>query len=67
MTLNELHEMIINGVIKEHHVATARGYISRKSDGEISSYNGRFGRGYVVRMPRFDSTQYHWITYYIFK
>lgn len=49
-----------------HHTGSARGYISRKCDGIIKPYSGRFGTGYVILMPRFDTTQYYSIQYYIF-
>lgn len=50
-----------------HHTGSARGYISRKIDGIIRPYSGRFGTGYVILAPRFDTTQYYSIQYYIFQ
>lgn len=51
---------------KFHHSATARGYVSRKGiDRPAEEYHGRFGDGYIVRRPRFDTTQYHTVDYYI--
>lgn len=35
-----------------HHTAAARGYISRRSEGVIREYSGRFGTGYAVHTPR---------------
>ena len=46
-----------------HHTA-ARGYISRRSEGLIREYAGKFGIGYAVHMPRWDTTNYHYIRYY---
>lgn len=49
-----------------HHSATRRGYVSRKVlDPEAEPYSGRFGRGYVVRLPRWDTTQYVTVDYYV--
>lgn len=50
-----------------HHTASRRGYISRKSDGKIEPYEGRFGVGYILLTPRYDTTQYVNIIYYIRK
>lgn len=51
----------------EHHTASRRGYISRKSDGRIEPYDGRFGKGYVILRPRWDTTQYINVTYFVEK
>lgn len=48
-----------------HHKAMRRGYISRRTDHVIEPYRGKFGEGYVVSYPRFDSTQYVTIEYYV--
>lgn len=50
---------------KYHHTASAQGYVSRRGDPIITLYVGRFGRGYKVHRPRFDTTQYHFVDYYI--
>ena len=64
MTIKELQE---NPCYYEHHTASKRGYISRKIDGIIEPYTGKFGKGFVILQPRFDTTQYIYITYYIRK
>lgn len=49
-----------------HHTATARGYVSRKIDHfGPRDYTGKFGTGYTVERPRWDTTNYHYIDYYI--
>lgn len=48
-----------------HHYALKRGYISRKIVGILKPYNGRFGEGYVIEKPRFDTTQYHVVQYFV--
>lgn len=50
-----------------HHTAAARGYVSRKKEPVVEEYNGRFGRGYKVFRPRWDTSQYIWVDYYIEK
>lgn len=49
-----------------HHTALNGGYISRKlKDGIIEKYDGRFGKGYTVKKPNFESTRYYHISYYV--
>ena len=51
---------------KFHHTAAAKGYVTRKGiDRLAEEYHGKYGDGYIVRRPRWDTTRYHWITYYI--
>ena len=51
-----------------HHSALTRGYVSRKNlDGIVKPYKGRFGKGYVILTPRWDTTKYCNIYYYIEK
>lgn len=53
---------------KLHHTGSRRGYVSRKTDpGELlaSPYDGRFGKGYTVDAPRFDTTQFVHVEYWI--
>lgn len=50
--------------LTEHHTASARGYVSRKGTGYTEAYRGRFGIGIVRHSPRWDSTSYHYKTYY---
>lgn len=48
-----------------HHTATRRGYESRKTDGHVEEYNGKYGTGFIIVRPRRDTTQYVTIEYYI--
>ena len=49
-----------------HHTALSHGYISRKNkSGIIEEYDGRFGKGYTVKKPNFESTRYYQISYYV--
>ena len=64
MTINELRS---KENYFEHHTASRHGYESRKSEGRIEEYNGKFGNGYIHIQPRFDTTRYVYVTYYIKK
>lgn len=55
----------ITRTMKLHHIASRRGYISRKSAGEVETYKGKFGEGYIILRPRFDTTNYICVEYYI--
>lgn len=55
----------IRNTMKLHHTALTRGYVSRKSSGIVESYNGKFGSGYVIKVPCYFSTQYYHKEYYI--
>jgi hypothetical protein len=60
--------MTINDIIptcRKHHTSRARRYVSRKCDGIVETYNGKFGSGYKVYTPAWDSTTYCYVTYYI--
>lgn len=49
-----------------HHTATMRGYVSRKChDGIKKPYDGKFGRGYIIVRPRWDTTRYCYVSYYV--
>ena len=60
MTIEEIKENY-----KEHHTARAKRYVSRRSEGEIEPYKGKYGEGYKIYYPAWDSTQYCYVTYYI--
>lgn len=64
MTVSELRN---NPNYEWHHYASRRGYESRKSEGHVEPYEGRFGKGYILVTPRWDTTSYVWIEYYIEK
>ena len=63
----------INGkVYRIAHTSYTRGYMSRKCEtvidkaiaaGQITPYRGRYGKGYTVETPAFNTTKYHYITY----
>lgn len=55
----------IRKTMKLHHIGSRRGYESRKGEGHVEQYNGRFGEGYIIVTPRWDTTQYVNVEYYI--
>lgn len=57
----------IKSTMNFHHGASRRGYESRKGNGHVEEYNGKFGKGYIIVTPRFDTTQYVNIDYYVEK
>ncbi len=66
MTVDMVMEKFWNGELRYHHAASRRGYVSRKNiKGIAESYNGRFGKGYLVITPRWDTTQYVTVEYYV--
>ena len=53
-----------------HHTSYALGYVSRKAvydDLPVHPYKGRFGTGYTVDLPSYESTQYCRRQYYILR
>lgn len=47
------------------HMAWAQGYMSRREGFVVEEYKGRYGKGYKVHTPSWESTQYHHIEYYV--
>lgn len=64
MTINELRN---SKDYEYHHTASRRGYVSRKLEGVVERYKGRYGEGYVILWPRKDTSQYVYVSYYIKK
>ena len=50
---------------KYHHTGSRRGYVSRRMCGNIEEYEGRFGKGIVLVLPRHDTTQSVNLMYWI--
>lgn len=53
-----------------HRTSYARGYVSRKAnydDLPVHPYKGRFGTGYTVDLPSYESTRYCRRQYYILR
>jgi hypothetical protein len=60
-TFDELKQ---NGY-RYHHTGSRRGYVSRRTCGNVEDYEGRFGKGVVLVLPRHDTTQYVDLMYWI--
>lgn len=51
-----------------HHSALCRGYVSVKAtEGIVTEYKGRFGKGYKVKRHNPNSTQYCFVEYWVEK
>jgi hypothetical protein len=57
--------MVAAGTLKISHTASRRGYLSRTGGFKVEPYKGKFGQGFALLTPRWDTTQYIAITYYI--
>lgn len=69
ITYDELFQLVADGKIAVHHSALFRGYVSRKMDiADIRAYpySGRYGVGYTVDFPNYNSTWYSYRSYFIF-
>lgn len=64
-TPSKLRKMAANGELTELHTSLCRGYVSRKSEGVVDKYVGKFGQGFTLRSPNFESTRYCHITYFV--
>ena len=61
----DLQSLVASGELRELHTAKTQGYVSRRGNGAVLPYNGKFGIGYKLLTPRYDSTRYCDVTYYI--
>ena len=62
----ELDTLIANGTVRKVCTGSRRGYTSRKGSGYVEAYSGKFGNGFALISPRWDTTQYVYVTYYVF-
>lgn len=60
-----IETLAASGKLINSHTSLARGYVSRKSEGYVSEYSGKFGKGFVLKTPNFESTRFCYITYFI--
>jgi len=66
ISILELKKLIKKGKIRPYRTSWARGYISRKKPVLLAGYyKGKYGEGYTVAEPSYNSTRYYFITYYI--
>jgi hypothetical protein len=50
----------------QHHAAWAKGYFCRR-EFEKSPYQGKFGEGFILDVPSWETTRYHRVMYFIKK
>lgn len=61
-----IYEELLSKGYEDHHSARYQRYISRKKpEGVLEPYEGRFGKGYLLLQPAWDSTRYCYCTYMI--
>lgn len=48
-----------------HHTALTKGYVSRKCEGIVKPYKGRFGEGYKILRPNWQSVRYSYVEYWV--
>jgi hypothetical protein len=65
MTIDEINEKLKKEGAIYYHDAWHRGYVSRKGDGYLEQYDGRYGKGYIWHHPTYKSTFYHPVSYHI--
>ena len=62
----DIESIIATRGLIRHHTATMRGYVSRKVPaGQVREYSGRFGVGVAHVAPRWDTTRFVTVTYYV--
>ena len=65
-TIDEINTAVADGKLRAVKTAMWRGYVSRK--GKVTAahpYRGRYGVGYCVYRPNWESTRYSFVTYYV--
>ena len=65
MTYPELKKEVEAGKLRYTHTGSRRGYVSRKGDPVVEPYKGKFGTGFVALSPRWDTTQYVNVEYFV--
>lgn len=65
MTTQEINALIASGKLIKSHTSLSRGYVSRTGGGYFCEYRGRFGKGFTLRSPNWNSTRYSYVTYYL--
>lgn len=69
-TFTDLIVLESRGVLYEHHESTFKGYISRKLSVDelpVLPYKGKFGTGFKVLLPNWESTNYSRVKYFIYR
>lgn len=61
-----IERLVNEGIVRYSHTSYFRGYVSRVKGTIVGNYKGKFGEGYQVLKPNWQSTRYSFVTYYIF-
>jgi hypothetical protein len=64
-TIQEIEKAVTQGTLKRVKTSMWRGYVSRKIAGYVSTYKGKYGSGFCVYRPNWESTRYSFVTYYV--
>ena len=62
---NALDIVTIPLALQQVKTSLSMGYISRKTNGIINLYCGKYGVGVTWDMPNYNSTRYHYRVYYV--
>ena len=65
MEIENIQLAVQAGSLKTVKTAMYRGYVSRKTNGHVSTYKGKYGSGFCVYRPNWGSTRYSYVTYYV--
>ena len=65
MNAQDLEAKVAAGELTKLHTSYVRTYVSRKSGAYVRPYKGKFGTGYAVLRPNWESSRYSYITYYV--
>ncbi len=65
MTAQDLEAKVAAGELTKLHTSYVRAYVSRKSGEIVRPYKGKFGTGFALLSPNWDSSRYSYITYYV--
>lgn len=64
-TIEDIKALHQSGALRCSHSTLQQGYVSRKIEGIVREYHGRFGTGFVIDAPCRTSTRYFSRTYYL--
>lgn len=64
-TIHEIEKAVQANSLRSIGPSMSRGYVSRKTTGYVAPYKGRYGTGFCVYRPNWESTRYSFVTYYV--
>jgi hypothetical protein len=65
MTAQDLDKKAAAGELLKLHTSYVREYVSRVTGPIVRDYDGKFGRGFALLSPNWQSSRYSRITYYV--